>query len=121
LRIDGYADIARFKFTTLRSGATFLYFNYYLVQDTLLRTVVSQKSDAVIFVCPLPPNYVFYGDVDHSGRINLVDLSSLINYRREVHPQTDRTRRRLGMLRQSQPGRSVDHDQLPDAFVSSAL
>lgn len=80
LHINGYADIARFKFTALQTGATFLWFDYVLVQDTLLNLVTNQRSDAVIFVCPFPPGFIFYGDVTHNGKIDLSDLSLLITY-----------------------------------------
>lgn len=80
LHINGYADIARFKFTALQTGATFLWFDYVLVQDTLLNLVTNQRSDAVIFVCPFPPGFIFYGDLTHDGRIDLSDLSLMIAY-----------------------------------------
>lgn len=80
LYINGFADIARFKFTALRTGATFLWFDYVLVQDTLLNLVTNQRSDAVIFVCPFPPGFIFYGDLTHDQRIDLSDLSMLIAY-----------------------------------------
>lgn len=80
LHIDGYADIARLKFTALSTGATFLHFNFVLVQDTLLQPVLNARSDAVIFVCPLPDHYTFYGDLTHNNFIDLADLSTLIAY-----------------------------------------
>jgi hypothetical protein len=80
LHINGYADIARFKFTALQTGATFLWFDYVLVQDTLLNLVTNQRSDAVIFVCPFPPGYIFYGDLTHDNKIDLSDLSLMIAY-----------------------------------------
>lgn len=80
LHIDGYADIARFKFTALQTGATFLWFDYVLVQDTLLNLVTNRRTDAVIFVCPFPPGFIFYGDLTHDNRIDLSDLSTLVAY-----------------------------------------
>lgn len=80
LHIDGYADIARLKFTALQPGATSIYFNYVLVQDTLLQPVVNASSDAVVFVCPLPVDYFFYGDLTRDHFIDLSDLSHMIEY-----------------------------------------
>jgi hypothetical protein len=80
LHINGYADIARMKFTALQHGATYLYCKFLLFQDTLLQPVLTQQSDGVIWVCPLPPGFIMVGDVNASKLINLADLSTMVAY-----------------------------------------
>lgn len=80
LSIDGYGEIVRIKFTALKSGASFLYFDFTLVQDGMLNIVTDSIKNAWIFVCPLPPDYAFFGDFDKSGRVDIGDLTFLIGY-----------------------------------------
>jgi hypothetical protein len=80
LHINGYANIARLKFTALHYGATYLYFRFLLVQDTLLQPVLTQQTDGQVWVCPLPPGFVMVGDVTGNKFIDLADLSTLVAY-----------------------------------------
>ena len=80
LEIDGYANIARLTFTAHQAGATFLWFDFTLVQDDQLNVITDSVEIALIFVCPLPEGYSFFGDFDRSGRVDIGDLTFLIGY-----------------------------------------
>ncbi|UCC45715.1 MAG: hypothetical protein JSU65_07285 [Candidatus Zixiibacteriota bacterium] len=80
LEIDGYANIAELTFSAHREGASFLYFDYVLVQDGQLNAITDSVEIAMIFVCPLPEGYSFLGDFDQSGRVDIGDLTFLIQY-----------------------------------------
>ncbi len=76
--IDGYAPLATLWFTARKPGATFLYFSSAVVLDASSTPVLSESREAVVFVCPYA--FAFLGDFDHSGNVDISDLTFLVTY-----------------------------------------
>lgn len=75
--IDGFVEIATIKFTAKQSGISPLYFEFFKGSDTLLNSIISSSGEADIYICPLS---ILSGDVDGSGELNIIDLTSLVRY-----------------------------------------
>jgi len=80
ITINGYAEIATVRFEILDHGASFLYYDTNIVKDDLDNIVLNEAKGALIYVCPLPPEFTFAGDADASGSLNVADLVYLVDY-----------------------------------------
>ena len=76
--IDGFAPLARLWYTAKKPGATFSHFQSAIVLDANSTPVLSETRDAIVFVCPY--SFAFFGDFDHTGNLDISDLSFLIAY-----------------------------------------
>ena len=78
--IDGYAEIATLQFEAIANGATYLYFDLAIVKNPLDSIVVESVENGMLYVCPLPPDFTFVGDLDGTGAIDISDLVCLVDY-----------------------------------------
>jgi hypothetical protein len=62
LSIDGYADIARLKFTAVEDGLTYLDFFFFVVHDSLLNEILDSAKKAAIRVCVFDSDGDGYAD-----------------------------------------------------------
>lgn len=76
--IDGYAPLANLWLTARKPGATFSYFQSQIVLDANSTPVLNEIGNAIIFVCPNP--YPFFGDFDHTGNLDIADLTFMIAF-----------------------------------------
>ena len=76
--IDGYAPLAKLWLTARKSGATFSYFHSQIVLDANSTPVLDEVGNAIVFVCPNP--YPFFGDFDHTGNLDIADLTFMIAF-----------------------------------------
>jgi hypothetical protein len=88
-QISGYVNVATLHFHSLAPGVSPLEFQEYVVQNSLLQFVASSSQNALILVCPLPPGYVFFGDFDRSGGIDIGDLTFLIDFMFLLGPEPE--------------------------------
>jgi hypothetical protein len=76
--IDGYSPVATLWFTAKKPGATFLYFSDAVVLDANSTPVLSETKASIVFVCPY--TFAFFGDFDHTGSLDIADLTYLISF-----------------------------------------
>ncbi len=79
-QINGYVDVATIWFHSAQPGISPLQFRQFVVQNSLLQFVANSSKNALILVCPLPPGYVYFGDLDRTGNIDIGDLTFMINF-----------------------------------------
>ncbi len=76
--IDGYAPLATLWLTAKQPGATVAYFHSQIVLDANSVPVLHEVGNAIVFVCPT--QMAFFGDFDHTGNLDIADLTYLIAF-----------------------------------------
>ena len=86
--IDGYAEIATLQFEAVANGASYLYCDTTVIKDPFDSIVVSEVEDAVVYVCPLPPGFIFASDVNGDGAgPDIADLIHMVTYMFQEGPE----------------------------------
>jgi len=86
--IDGYAEVATLQFEAVTNGASYLYCDTTVIKDPFDSIVVSEIEDAVVYVCPLPPGFIFAADVNGDGTgPDIADLVHMVTYMFQEGPE----------------------------------
>lgn len=79
--IDGPNDVARIRFTALKTGVSPVTFHYYRLENNVGfgEPIPCTATDGIVYVCPLPEGFQ-PGNVNDEPPINVADLTYLIAF-----------------------------------------